>query len=120
MRRISSTEILSQRTWSLMKKVTSELLISVLLESGDLKMPKILQEHQVIWPLRLCAESTILLASITSLWVLWLMNACLEEDLMLENQERKLEITFYQSKYKLRKVIFQEDGPLKLLTSSTR
>jgi hypothetical protein len=48
------------------------------------------------------------------------MNACLEEDHMLVNQEKKSEIISYLNKFKLKKVKFQEVGPLKQLILLTK
>jgi len=41
------------------------------------------------------------------------MNACMDEDHMLENLEKKLEIIFCLNKFKLKKEKFQEAGQLK-------
>jgi hypothetical protein len=55
--------------------------------------------------------------------VLWLLNACLERDHIKENQEKKSVITFYPSKFRLRKEIFllhHMNGLSKLLILSIR
>jgi hypothetical protein len=48
------------------------------------------------------------------------MNVWMEEDLMLENLEKKSESIYYQNKYKLRKVKFLKDGLLKQQISSIK
>lgn len=78
----------------------SELLILVLLEFGDLKMPKTHLVHQDIWLRKLCAVKTTLPLWIILLLVLWHMSVCMEDAHILENLEKKLEITFYQNRYK--------------------
>ena len=81
--------------------------ISVLQEFGDQKMLKTHLVHLVTWHLKLCADKITQLLLIILLLVLWLLNACLEKDHIRENQEKKSVIIFYQSKYRLRREIFQ-------------
>lgn len=42
------------------------------------------------------------------------MNACSENDHIMAKTEKKLEITFYQNKFKLNDKTFLQDGQLKL------
>lgn len=48
------------------------------------------------------------------------MNVCMENDLIKENLEKKLEIIFCRNKFKLKKEKFQEDGQSKLLILSIK
>lgn len=77
-------------------------------------------EHQDIWLQKSCADKTTPLRQTILQQELWHMSACTEEGLMLESQEKKLEITFSQNKSKLRREKCQEVGPLKLLTLLTK
>lgn len=48
------------------------------------------------------------------------MNVCMENDLIKENLEKKLEIIFCRNKFKLKKEKFQEDGQSKQLILSIK
>lgn len=81
-----------------------------LLASGVKTMLKILQVHLAIWLLKLCADRIIQFKLITLLWELWLTNACLEGDLTLENQEKRLETIFCPNRSKSSVKTFLEGG----------
>lgn len=76
-------------------------------------MHRIHLEHRVIWLQKSCVAKITQHPQIILPLELWHMNACMEEDHMWVNLEKKSEITFCQNKFKLKKEKFQEAGQLK-------